>query len=380
MGSKIVSQRLPPPEKIYVRASPHYLYNRKIFIQKLSKLLEPYRKELDKGDDAISCESLRNSKSNTFKLLTHQKVVTDYLNLYTPYRGLLLYYSLGSGKTCTSIAIAEGMKSEKQVVLMTPASLKMNFFSELKKCGDLLYRKNQYWEFISLDGQQETLKILMKALNLPKAYIEKKSGAWMVDVKKPANFSQLSESDQESVDDQLNNMIRAKYIDVNYNGLTRKKLEEFTDDNSKNPFDHKTVIIDEAHNFVSRIVNSLKDKKSISYTLYNYLMDATDVRIVLLTGTPIINYPNEIAVLYNILRGYIKTWKFNLRSTGETTLKKINTEAIMSIFKSNGITNYDYVDYSGKENGLLTITRNPFGFVNMYDKKGKTGGGDTKNK
>ena len=64
-------------------------------------------------------------------------------------------------------------------------------------------------------------------------------------------------------------------------------------------------------------------------------MDATDVRVVLLTGTPIINYPNEIAVLYNILRGYIKTWKFNLRNTGESTIKKIDTETIMSIFKNN---------------------------------------------
>ena len=38
-------------------------------------------------------------------------------------------------------------------------------------------------------------------------------------------------------------------------------------------------------------------KKSISYMLYEYLMDAKNARIILLTGTPIINYPNEIAVL-----------------------------------------------------------------------------------
>ena len=31
---------------------------------------------------------------------------------------------------------------------MTPASLRANYISELKKCGDLLYKKNQYWEFI----------------------------------------------------------------------------------------------------------------------------------------------------------------------------------------------------------------------------------------
>jgi len=37
-------------------------------------------------------------------------------------------------------------------------------------------------------------------------------------------------------------------------------------------------------------------------------MNASNARIVLLSGTPIINYPNEIGILYNILRGYIKTW------------------------------------------------------------------------
>jgi SNF2 family DNA or RNA helicase len=73
----------------------------------------------------------------------HQKLVRDYLALYTPYRGLLLYHGLGAGKTCSSIAIAEGLKSTKKVFVMVPASLRMNYIEELKKCGDPLYRKNQ---------------------------------------------------------------------------------------------------------------------------------------------------------------------------------------------------------------------------------------------
>ena len=92
--------------------------------------------------DKVSCDS---SSKNDFDLLTHQKIVRDYLNLYTPYRGLLLYHGLGSGKTCTSIAIAEGMKSNKQIFVLTPAALKMNFFSEMKKCGDELYKMNKFW-------------------------------------------------------------------------------------------------------------------------------------------------------------------------------------------------------------------------------------------
>jgi SNF2 family DNA or RNA helicase len=73
--------------------------------------------------------------------------VRDYINIYTPYRGLLLYHGLGSGKTCSSIAIAEGIKNEKRILIMTPASLRSNYIEELKKCGDYLYKKNQYWEF-----------------------------------------------------------------------------------------------------------------------------------------------------------------------------------------------------------------------------------------
>ena len=62
------------------------------------------------------------------------------------------------------------------------------------------------------------------------------------------------------------------------------------------------VIIDEAHNFVSRIVNKLGKKKepSVFMQLYEYLMNAQNLRIVLLTGTPIINYPNEIGIMFNI--------------------------------------------------------------------------------
>jgi len=101
--------------------------NRKLFIQKLNKILQPREQELLNSDDSVSCDN--RGASEEFSLLTHQRIVRDYLNLYTPYRGLLLYHGLGSGKTCTSIAIAEGMKSNKQVFVLTPASLKMNFFS-----------------------------------------------------------------------------------------------------------------------------------------------------------------------------------------------------------------------------------------------------------
>ena len=124
-------------------------------------------------------------------------------------------------------------------------------------------------------------------------------------------------------------MIRFKYKFINYNGLRKDTLDALTINNTINPFDDKVVIIDEAHNFVSRIVNKLSRGINLSTRLYEYLMNAQNVRIVLLSGTPIINYPNEIAILFNILRGKIKTFTFKLNISSD---RKINQESLQDIF------------------------------------------------
>jgi SNF2 family DNA or RNA helicase len=208
------------------------------------------------------------------------------------------------------------MKTNKQVIVMTPKSLRMNYLQELKNCGDTIYKKNQFWEFIRVivDGKEnvDIVKALSTILNLPTDFITKNGGAWLVNVKKASNFDDLSTEQKKSLDLQINQMITYRYKFINYNGLRNSHLKDLTLDYSINPFDNKVVVVDEAHNFVSRIVNKLKQPESISMRLYEYLLSAQNCKIVLLTGTPMINYPNEIAILFNILRGYIKTWTFPL--------------------------------------------------------------------
>ena len=366
INGKLVLSRLPKPEKIVMKTSPYYMTNRKLYMQKLSELFKDYNSEIAAEVNNASCE---RQNTENFQALIHQRIVRDYLNIYTPYRGLLLYHGLGSGKTCTSIAIAEGMKSHRKIFIMTPASLKMNFFSELKKCGDLMYKKKQYWEFVSTQGQPQNIPILSKALSLPVDFIMKHKGAWLMDTTKPqSNYGELDGDQQKMLDEQLNAMIRTKYVDINYNGLNDSRLVKlFTDEtgmkhdpfdpkNTYNPFDNSVVMIDEAHNFVSRVSNKLNAHKSISYALYNHLLRADNVRIVLMTGTPMINYPNELGILFNLLRGIIRTWEFTI--TGNQRLVK---DHIIDMFRTANFNTYDYIDYA---NGKLTITRNPFGFVN----------------
>ena len=359
IGDSKIIDRLPPKEKkILLRANAYYMNNRESFINFINALYKPFKEEFQKASSNLSCDRPEDSQ---FTLLTHQKVVRDYLNIHSPYRGLLLYHGLGSGKTCSSIAIAEGLKTDKQIIVMTPASLRMNYLQELKSCGDLLYKVNQYWEFIpvSKDSDKGLTDTLSSVLNLSNEYIKKHGGAWLVNVKKKSNYNELTTPQKKSLDLQINEMITHRYRFINYNGLRKSHLRDLTQNGNINPFDNKVIIVDEAHNFVSRIVNKMKDPDSLSMKLYDYLMAAENCRIVFLSGTPIINYPNEVGILFNILRGFIKTWNIPLNIR---TARKINRDEMINIFSELQIL--DYMDYKPASK-ILTITKNPFGFINI---------------
>jgi hypothetical protein len=384
-GDTPLIERLPEKQpKVNYKVSSYYMNNREIFVNFINSTFEPYRDQVLDDSTEMSCDDLANS-AGEYSLLTHQKLVRDYLNLYTPYRGLLLYHGLGAGKTLASIGIAEGMKGAKKVIVMTPASLEDNYRLELKKAGDPFYRLNQCWEWVSTLKNPELAETLSSVLNLPMEYIRKKGGAWLVDVTKPNNCNnnlgkspaQLQQ-DQLSLNEQIDAMIETKYQFIHYNGLRRDKLRKMTNNFETNFFDDSVIIIDEAHNLISRIVNKIGKEKeiamdktgkrekvniSIALILYEMLLTAQNARIVLLTGTPIINYPNEIGILFNILRGYIKTWEIPLDIKASQT---VNKEVLQQIFTREKVM--DYMDYSASSK-VLTVTRNPYGFENK-EKKG----------
>ena len=358
IGNTITLDRIPKPDdKVLIKASKYYMNNREKFTEFINNLFYPYREELVLSEKTQTCDN----KEEDFSLMTHQKLVRDYINLYTPYRGLLLYHGLGSGKTCSSIAIAEGMKNASEVIIMTPASLRTNYKEELKKCGDLMYKKNQYWEFIDTKLNSEYAEQLSSLLAIPVHFIKSQGGAWMVNVSKSSNYNTLSSNEKSSLEQQLNIMLDNKYTFINYNGMNQNHLEKLTNNWTVNPFDNKVIIIDEAHNFVSRIVNKLQKETALSMRLYDYLMKASKCRIILLTGTPIINYPNEIGILFNILRGYIKTWQIPIKvKSGSDSQKHI--EQILSKFNV-----FDYIHYKPSQ-GVLSITKNPYGFYSNHEK------------
>ena len=200
---------------IKMKASSYYMNNREIFINFINSLFDPYREAILDDSKDISCDSKGSGK---FALLTHQEIVRDYISLYSPYRGLLLYHGLGAGKTCASIAIAEGLKHSKEILVLTPASLQQNYKNELRTCGDSLYKLNQHWDWIPVDVNLEIIETLSNILSMSVEDIKKQGGVWFVDIRKPSNFGSLSTEQKVSLNKQIEKMIASKYTFRNYNG------------------------------------------------------------------------------------------------------------------------------------------------------------------
>ncbi len=369
IGDTNLKDRIREPlPNILVKSNEYYLYNRANYIKFMENLFISYKQELLQQEaDMISGKitlDCNGNKDKDFSLLMHQKIVRDYINLYTPYRGLLLYHGLGSGKTCSSIAIAEGFKNNKKVMIMLPASLKANYIDELKNCGDYLYKKNQYWEFVSTITNPNYLKPLSAILGLSEEQIKKNKGAWLINSKKSPNFnsSDLSDKDRAAINEQINTMIFNKYEFVSYNGLRAngKMWRSLTNNNTINPFSNKTIIIDEAHNLISRIINKITFPGALFNKIYELLMSAENCKIIMLSGTPIINYPNEIAILFNILRGYIRTYNFKLIIDKKTYTEKYLQDVLYNSIIGKHI---DYISYDSV-NKTLQVYKNPFNFIN----------------
>lgn len=99
----------------------------------------------------------------------HQALLANIINPNTPYRGMLVYHGLGSGKTCVGVAIGEKFKEQVQKyntkihILVPGPHIKESWHYHLVKCtGDTYLR---YQDKSTYVGSQEKNKMAKTALN-----------------------------------------------------------------------------------------------------------------------------------------------------------------------------------------------------------------------
>lgn len=184
----------------------------------------------------------------------HQKVVKHYFTTNPDHRGLLVFHGTGTGKTMLSVSIADVMKDQRRVIILSAKSLQHNFRKEVKK-----YMKLTNSSDIDIDDIDNKYN-----------FISSNAGNMLTQLARVGKSVEELEFE--------------------------KTLEVFT---NKIDLEGSLLIVDEAQNFFNGIVNGSTN----STGLYRAIMEATDVKLIFLSATPIINDPFEIVPMFNMLYG-----------------------------------------------------------------------------
>ena len=334
--------------------------------------------------DPETCTKAAAASTKDLKTFQYQAFVRDYLQRASPYRGILVYHGLGSGKTCTSIATAEALygAGNRKIFIMTPASLSGNYRGELTKCGYFAFQQENYWTFLSVSvrGPSPELTFLTDTIGLPIDWIKSHKGAWVPDPTLPSNWNVLSATDKATITKQIQRHIEARFTFINYNGLTESRVRDWA---CKTPrmFDGAVIVVDEIHNLIRTINNSrLEDfykteplepeykakfcmtgkRYRISYLVYRMLCNAVGTKIVALSGTPIINYPQELGIMANLLSG-------DMRYASGMLSARVNVDAVkLALARHPEVDTFEIM--SGKKGAAsIRLTPVPSGYRKVID-------------
>ena len=324
------------------------LPNRKTFPNWMYSTFKPYL--------AVKNSMKTANKTEKFSFFKHQKLVRDYLQSNSPFRGLLLYHGLGVGKTCASIGIAEGFRSDRKIVILLNKSLKKNFRVNLLKCGFDYFRTNQHWVHVPLTNKDD-MYYYMRYLGLTRDFLEKNKGCMVVDFTKKSNYEDLSAKHRELLHNQIDVMIDEKYEFIHLDGLNRKKLEKMV---KGRILDNKLLIIDEVHNLTNAMA---KDHPGFrAQYIKQLIMDADNLKCVFLSGTPMINKLIEAGQMFNLLRGYITQYVFTLNPRGTDRKGIASLQAVLDAVVETGIVDQYMLNRKDKK---ITLTRVPTNFVSL---------------
>jgi superfamily II DNA or RNA helicase len=194
----------------------------------------------------------------------HQYIINNFI-LNNDKRGLLIYHSMGFGKTILAASITEGFRKldpTRKSVILLPKSLQDNFRETLKK----------YIHSTSISN--ETDESVIANIKEHYKFISSNSSNMFVQIGK------VDKTDEE----------------VEF----EKNIGLFTDKVSGS-LENSVLIIDEFHNLSNSITNGSKN----AMKLYNLIMETKNIKLIFLTGTPIINYPFEIVCTMNMLSGKV---------------------------------------------------------------------------
>lgn len=224
-------------------------------------------------------------RNKEYILLEQQNFLKNYISVNTPYNGALLIHGTGVGKTCAAISVAENFKqfvktrTDRIIVLVKSETLANNFYDNIYNIEK--NRSKNYKYFQCTQDEYELSNYENKTLGDDK---KKKKIIEKIDSKYYINsFGIFSHQVQKELNDWTGKDSE----------LTEHMIEKI-----KSKFSNRVMIIDEVHN----IKEGDSKKKKFPPILEAIVKYSINMKLILLSATPMYNRPDEIIYLINILR------------------------------------------------------------------------------
>ena len=312
------------------------------------------------------------------ELAPNQQFVRNFLSVETPYNSLLLYHGLGTGKTCSAISVAEEMRDymkqmgiNQQIIVIASPNVQENFRLQLFDERELREIEPGVWNIRACTGNnfiKEINPMNMKGLTRDKIVKQIRrlisSHYSFFGYNEFANYARTHASSVGiSQDEAVIQEVRRKGA-VAASGAAasaakkgRKSaadiakvaemetlaIETLSVTKLRKLFANTLIIIDEVHNI--RITDDNRDKR-VAKILFQIVQKVANVRLLLLSGTPMYNSYKEIVWLINLM---------NLNDRRATI-------DIADVFDDRG--NFR-VDVEGREIGKDLLIRKATGYVSF---------------
>ena len=244
-----------------------------------------------------------------YELQPHQAFVKNFMSFQTPYSSLLLYHGLGTGKTCSAIGVGEDMRefmkqtgNNKRILIVATENVQDNFklqlFDERK-----LVEINGIWTIQGCLGNK-----LLKEINPTNMKMSREK--IITSIKHLINqyyiflgYIQFANYIIKTMTGTHQHVANERHGEKSIIHIAKeeKKIDEKAIQRLQHEFNDRLIIIDEIHN-IRKTSNNLETKNHLVATNLEILVHyAKNMRLLLLSATPMYNTYTEIVWLLNLM-------------------------------------------------------------------------------
>ena len=334
-----------------------------------------YIYELTRQLQIYHCKSSFNIKEiqgkcniDNFEISNNQQFLKNFINDETPYNGLLIFHGVGVGKTCSAINISSSFinskKNDKKIIALVSKNIQQNWMNTI-------YDPNKIGNQCS-DDIGNKIEDELKGLNRkPSNYKVRRT------IKEYYEFYGYLEFSNK-IKRLRDTRIGKRELDINEKEILLKQvIREYCS--------NRILIIDEVHNLREEKESNdevdeknNKEREDARSMLRKVVKYSNNMKLIIMSATPIFNKSREIIWLINLLLSndkrpllkykdiFIKKGNEDILTTKGKHLLKKKCSGYISYLRGENPISFPIRIYSNDSNSI-NRKKNNYPTINLFD-------------